>query len=69
MMRTLRVSLKVWPSGMSRVMGLGLKAYLVKPGEPAKRIVNIFGDCPDVIPSSVANQEEFAPEWMASLRK
>jgi len=62
-------SLNVWPSGMSRDMRLGLKAYVVKPGEPATRIVNIFDDGPDVIPSSVANQEEFAREWMASLRK
>jgi hypothetical protein len=62
-------SLNVWPSGMSRDMALGLTAYVVKPGEPAKRIVNIFDDGPDVIPSSVANREEFACEWMASLRK
>ncbi|MDF7775761.1 hypothetical protein P1X14_10930 [Sphingomonas sp. AOB5] len=61
-------SLKVWPSGMSRDMGLGLTAYKIETGEQASDLVNIFDEGHDVIPASVRNQEEFAQSWFASLR-
>lgn len=61
-------SLKVWPSAMSRDMGRGLKAYKISIGSPAGDLVSIFDDGPDVIPSKVDMQEEFAREWFASLR-
>lgn len=62
-------SLDVWPSGMSRDMGLGLRAYRIKLGEPGGRSVDIFSEGPDVIPASVAAQEEFARDWIASLKR
>ncbi|KQZ65627.1 hypothetical protein ASD67_00495 [Sphingopyxis sp. Root1497] len=62
-------SLKVWPSAMSRDMGGGLKAYKLEMGVQAKQLVGIFEEGPDVIPSSVAAQEEFAREWFDSLGK
>jgi len=61
-------SLKVWPSAMSRDMGRGLKAYRIEHGAPASELVGIFDEGPDIIPSSVAHQENFAREWVASLR-
>jgi hypothetical protein len=41
----------------------GRRRYGDDPPAKAKQ------DGPDIIPSSVANQEEFAGQWMASLRK
>jgi hypothetical protein len=61
-------SLKVWPSAMARDMGRGLKAYKIEAGTPASDLVGIFDEGPDVIPSSVLNQENFAREWFSSLR-
>ncbi len=62
-------SLNVWPSGMARDMGSGMSAYVISPGETATRLVKTFDEGPDVIPSSVENQEQFARDWFASLRK
>lgn len=62
-------SLKVWPSAMARDMGRGLKAYKIEAGSPASDLVGIFDEGPDVIPSSVLNQENFAREWFSSLRQ
>lgn len=61
-------SLKVWPSATARDMGRGLKAYKIEAGTPASDLVGIFDEGPDVIPSSVLNQENFAREWLSSLR-
>ncbi|WP_428685288.1 hypothetical protein [Sphingopyxis sp.] len=62
-------SLKVWPSAMSRDMGKGLKAYKIETGAQATELVGIFEEGPDIIPASVAMQEEFSREWIESLRK
>lgn len=60
-------SLNVWPSGMARDMGLGLKAYRMEMGRPATELVDIFAEGSDVIPSLVAEQDAFARDWFASL--
>jgi hypothetical protein len=62
-------SLNVWPSGMSRDMGLGLKAYKTQVGVPATELVRIFEDGPDVIPANVEAQEQFHNDWINSLRR
>lgn len=63
-------SLNVYPSGMARDMGRGLKVYKLTAGEHAKagNLVGIFAEGPDVIPASVALQEQFYREWLASSR-
>lgn len=60
-------SLNVWPSGMSRDMGRGRKAYKKELGAPATDLVGIFEVGPDVIPATVARQEEFHSDWIASI--
>jgi hypothetical protein len=62
-------SLKVWPSGMSRDMGRGLKAYKMELGASATELVGIFDAGPDIVPSKVQLQEEFWREWKDSLRR
>jgi hypothetical protein len=62
-------SLKVWPSGMARDMGRGLKAYKIEVGAQASELVGIFESGHDVIPAQVAVQAEYAREWIASLRR
>lgn len=63
-------SLNVYPSGMSRSMGGGIKAYRLTPKRQARiaDLVHIFDSGADVIPSSVANQKEFFDEWIKSLK-
>lgn len=62
-------SLNVYPSGMARDMGYALKAYKLTQGKPARTIdlVEIFVEGPDVIPASVAAQQQFFDDWIASL--
>lgn len=62
-------SLKVWPSGMARDMGRGLKAYKIEAGSPPTELVGIFDSGPDIIPAPVTAQEDYAREWFTSLRK
>ena len=62
-------SLKVWPSGMARDMGRGLKAYKIEVGAQASELVGIFDSGHDVIPAQVAVQAEYARDWIASLRR
>ncbi len=62
-------SLNVWPSAMSRDMGGGLKAYKIEIGLPATELVGIFEEGSDIIPASVATQEEYSRDWIESLRK
>jgi hypothetical protein len=54
-------SLNVFPSGMARDMGAGLKAYKMEIGTPARsaELVEIFNEGADVIPCFVAVQREF----------
>ena len=63
-------SLNVHPSGMSRSMGAGSKAYRLTARRQAltKDLVNIFDSGPDVIPASVANQKQHFNDWIQSLR-
>jgi hypothetical protein len=63
-------SLNVYPSGMARDMGQGLKAYKLAVGRHAKidDLVEIFAKGPDVIPASVALQERFYRDWLAAPR-
>lgn len=61
-------SLNVYPSGMARDMGRGLKAYTTTLGQAARRadLVDIFAESPDVVPSLVAAQDSFWKDWLAS---
>jgi hypothetical protein len=63
-------SLNVYPSGMARDMGQGLKAYKLAVGRHARidDLVEIFAEGPDVIPASVALQERFYRDWLAAPR-
>lgn len=63
-------SLNVFPSGMARSMGSGLKAYRLSLGLHAvsKDLVGIFDSGPDIIPASVANQRKYFDDWVQSLR-
>lgn len=63
-------SLNVYPSGMARDMGQGLKAYKMTMGRQARLedLVYIFSEGPDVVPASVAAQEQFWRDWLASPR-
>ena len=59
-------SLNVYPSGMGRDMGAGLKAYKMTVGYYTRiqDLVDIFASGPDVIPASVLSQREFFEEWL-----
>ena len=63
-------SLNVYPSGMARDMGQGLKAYKMAIGRHVRRedLVDIFSEGADVVPASVAAQEQFWRDWLASPR-
>jgi hypothetical protein len=62
-------SLNVYPSGMARDMGQGLKAYKLTMGKQAQMVdlVEIFTEGPHVVPSSVEMQEQFFRNWIAAL--
>jgi hypothetical protein len=64
-------SLNVYPSGMARDMGSGLKAYKLTIGERARSddLVGIFETGGDIIPSRVEAQEEYFKDWLASLSR
>ncbi len=63
-------SLDVYPSGMSRSMGAGQKAYRLTMGRQALMadLVSIFETAPGVRPSRVDEQAAYFEEWIASLR-
>jgi hypothetical protein len=63
-------SKNVYPSPMSQDMGTGWKAYRLKIGTPAKLsdLVSILDAGPDVVPSSVEEQDNFYRSWAQSLR-
>jgi hypothetical protein len=62
-------SLNVFPSGMARDMGRGLKAYKLTPGRQAKNadLVGIFDEGIDVVPTDVDAQEQCFRNWLGSL--
>jgi len=61
-------SLNVYPSGMARDMGAGLKAFRLTLGKHARMqdLVEVFVQGPDVIPTTVKLQQEFYEEWLNS---
>jgi hypothetical protein len=61
-------SLNVYPSGMARDMGAGLKAYRLTIGKQARLtdLVDIFEHGQDVVPASVPQQKEFWEAWLRS---
>ena len=63
-------SLNVFPSGMARDMGQGLKAYKLTLGKHAKSadLVDIFDEGIDVAPADVDAQEQFYRDWLVSPR-
>jgi hypothetical protein len=63
-------SLNVYPSGMARDMGQGLRAYKMAVGRHARKedLVYIFAEGADVVPASVSAQEQFWHDWLASPR-
>src|SRR5262249_20140780 len=63
-------SLNVYPSGMARDMGAGLKAYRLTMGKQARSqdLVDIFAEGPDRIPAPVSAQREFFEQWIAEIQ-
>lgn len=63
-------SRNVWPSGMARDMGQGLRAYQLTIGQPGSRenLVGIFESGSDIDPVSPDDQKAFAMQWIASLQ-
>jgi len=59
----------VWPSGMSRDMSGGRKAYVARPGAPSRRadLVDIFDYAEPEKVGSVAEQKAFHEKWGQSL--
>jgi hypothetical protein len=62
-------SLNVFPSGMTRDMGAGLKAYKLTPGQRGRMqdLVRIFDTGTDVQPSTVVAQREYFDAWLKSF--
>lgn len=59
----------VYPSGMVRSMGYGEKAYRLEIGRQARSadLVSIFDTGPGVEPVTLAGQEQYYRDWLASL--
>ena len=60
-------SRNVYPSGMARDLGRGLKAYKTKIGRQANELVSIFDSGPDIEPSSVDEQKDHGQRWFRSI--
>ena len=60
----------VWPSGMARDMGAGLKAYVLSIGrQPSQKdLVDIFDPAEQSLIGTVAEQEGHFQKWWASVR-
>lgn len=63
-------SRNVYPSGMGRDMGAGLRAYKMTIGKHARMedLVFIFDTGSDVEPCSVLEQRDFFEKWLNSSR-
>ena len=59
----------VFPSGMSRSMGGGRKAYVMRMGTPASELVDIFDYAGPELVGGVDQQREFRDQWLVSLKK
>ena len=64
-------SRNVYPNGMSRSMGAGLKAYRLQMGRQAEQedLVHIFDSGPDIELATVEAQKAFADGWFDQYRK
>jgi hypothetical protein len=58
----------VVPSGMSRSMGGGRIAYVVRIGKPATELVDIFDYAEPALVGTVKAQRAYVDAWFASLR-
>jgi len=58
----------VVPSGMSRSMGGGRQAYVIRPGKQATELVDIFDYAEPALVGTVQQQREYVEAWWASLR-
>jgi len=60
----------VTPSGMSRGMGGGRKAYIIRLGQPSlsSDLVDIFKYAESEKIGTVQDQKEFYKKWVSSLR-
>jgi hypothetical protein len=54
---------------MSRSMGGGRKAYIIRLGASATEMLDIFDFAPAESVGTVAQQEDFHARWVASLRE
>ncbi len=63
-------SLNVFPSGMGRDMGQGLRAYKMTLGKHAKMtdLVDIFDEGVDIVHADVDAQEQFYRNWLETPR-
>lgn len=61
-------SRNVFPSGMCRDMSIGLTAYKLRIGQPARELVDIFDSGPDIELSSVAQQAAFWRDWLEKCK-
>ena len=70
MIRVYGATRNVWPSGMARDMGRGLKAYPLTMCTLASSqgLVDIFSTSPAIVPVSVEEQRECHRQWLQSLR-
>ena len=62
-------SRNVFPSGMARDMGAGLKAYRLTRGSKGRRedLVGIFDTGPGIEPATVEEQRAFYADWVSSI--
>ena len=69
MVATYGGSRNVFPSGMSRDMGSGLKAYRLTLGSTGRLedLVGIFETGPGIEPATVDEQRAFFREWVSSI--
>lgn len=58
---------EVWPSGMSRDMGGGRKAYVHCRGYPTEHLVDIFDPAATEAVGTVQQQRDFIADWLESL--
>ena len=60
----------VWPSGMARDMGVGLRAYVLTVGKHPTQddVVEIFDPAEQSSVGTVAEQEHHFEEWQSSQR-
>jgi hypothetical protein len=58
----------VFPSGMGRDMGRGRKAYVLRLGQPATELLDIFEYAPPEMVGSVEQQRAFHTKWVESLK-